>query len=147
MTKIIPIMELFSRGTKQLLEILAAKFKLSQRYQIHPDITYLIIDNYKLQLDLYQSLASSQNPTLIWIHPGGWINGEKKGEIGSFWPFLELGFSVVNIEYRLAHQSLAPAAVEDCLAALNWVIKNATLYGFNLKKIVVGGRSAGGLEP
>ena len=59
-------------------------------------------------------------------------------------PFLEAGWSVVNVQYRLGDVSLAPAAVEDCLCALRWVIRNAGEYGFDTDRIVVSGNSAGG---
>src|SRR5438477_8117682 len=59
-------------------------------------------------------------------------------------PYLEMGWAVVNVEYRLARASLAPAAVEDCRCALRWVIKNAKDYNFDINRIVVTGHSAGG---
>ena len=62
----------------------------------------------------------------------------------SFLPYLEMGLSVVNVEYRLARVSLAPAAVEDCRLALRWVFKNAKQYGFDTTRIIVTGGSAGG---
>jgi acetyl esterase/lipase len=39
--------------------------------------------------------------------------------------------------------SPAPAAVEDCLCALRWVIRNAKEYGFDVNRIVTTGYSAG----
>jgi acetyl esterase/lipase len=48
------------------------------------------------------------------------------------------------VEYRLARVSLAPAAVEDCLCALRWVIHNAREYNVDTSRIVVTGNSAGG---
>ena len=55
-----------------------------------------------------------------------------------------MGWSVVNVEYRLARTSLAPAAVEDCRCALRWIIRNAKEYNLDPNKIVVSGHSAGG---
>jgi acetyl esterase/lipase len=52
--------------------------------------------------------------------------------------------AVVNISYRLARVAEAPAAVEDCLCALRWVIRNAKQYNFDVTRIVVTGYSAGG---
>ena len=52
--------------------------------------------------------------------------------------------NVVNVEYRLASVSLAPAAVEDCRCALHWVYDHAPEYGFDISKLVVEGHSAGG---
>ena len=45
-------------------------------------------------------------------------------------PYLEMGFAVVNVEYRLARVALAPAAVEDGRCALRWVLSNADRHGF-----------------
>jgi len=59
-------------------------------------------------------------------------------------PYLEAGWSVVNVSYRLARISLAPAAVEDCRCALRWVMRNAKQYNFDTTKLVVTGHSAGG---
>ena len=52
--------------------------------------------------------------------------------------------NTINIDYRLAEDSLAPAAVEDCRCALRWVYRHAKEYGFDTNKIVVAGESAGG---
>ena len=51
-----------------------------------------------------------------------------------FAPWLEMGWQVVNVEYRLARVSQAPAAVEDCLCALRWVAANAKLYHFDTER-------------
>ena len=58
--------------------------------------------------------------------------------------FLSMGLNVVNVEYRLAQIATAPAATEDCRCALRRVIQHAKEYGIDVKRIVVGGQSAGG---
>ena len=57
---------------------------------------------------------------------------------------MEQGWAAVNVQYRLGNVSLAPAAVEDSLCALRWVVRNAEQYGFAPEKLVVSGNSAGG---
>jgi acetyl esterase/lipase len=52
--------------------------------------------------------------------------------------------NIVNVEYRLASVSLAPAAVEDCRCALRWIYRNSKEYGFDTTKLVASGRSVGG---
>jgi acetyl esterase/lipase len=59
-------------------------------------------------------------------------------------PYLTLGMNTVNVEYRMAPESLAPAAIEDSRCALHWVYDHAAQYGFDTSKIVVSGHSAGG---
>jgi acetyl esterase/lipase len=58
--------------------------------------------------------------------------------------YVEKGFVVANIEYRLAKAAPAPAAVEDAIHAANWFVENAKVYGVDPKRIVVTGGSAGG---
>ncbi len=118
------------------------KLKL-KNYQINRNVNYLTINNHQLLLDIYQRKTEQPSPTIIYIHGGGWFTGNKPS-LNAFWQYLVMGFSVVNIEYRLADTAPAPAAVEDCLCALFWVNKNAKKYNFDLNKIVVTGASAGG---
>jgi len=114
-------------------------------YRIVSNVTYLTANNFEAKLDVYSRMdASEPQPTLIWIHGGGWTGGNKESQMFSLLPYMEMGWNVVNVEYRLARVSLAPAAVEDCLCALRWVIRNAKQYGFDTNKLVVSGGSAGG---
>ena len=55
-----------------------------------------------------------------------------------------MGWAVVNVQYRLARISLAPAAVEDSLCALRWIIRNADRYNIDTSRLVLTGDSAGG---
>ncbi|MGD1703273.1 alpha/beta hydrolase fold domain-containing protein [Dapis sp. BLCC M229] len=121
-------------------EILA----FSNNYRIYKNIKYLTVNNYDLQLDIYQSLAPKPQPTVIFIHGGGWVDRPREVELFFLLPYLKMGFSVVNVGYRLAAQSLAPAAVADCRCALRWVMRNAQQYNFNPEKIILSGFSAGG---
>ena len=110
-----------------------------------PNITYLTANNFEAKLDVYaRSDVTTPQPTLIWIHGGGWTGGSKESSTFSLMPYFEMGWNVVNVEYRLARVSGAPAAVEDCLCALRWIIRNAKQYNFDITKLVVSGSSAGG---
>lgn len=62
----------------------------------------------------------------------------------NFLPYLESGWAVVNVEYRMADDAHAPAAVEDCRCALRWIYRNAEQFNFDVDNIVVTGNSAGG---
>jgi acetyl esterase/lipase len=123
--------------------------QLNAGYRVVPEVTYLTASGTEQKLDLYlPRTAAGQtpapNPTVIFIHGGGWTGGNRLGSSLNVLPYLEMGFSVVNISYRLARVALAPAAVEDSRCALRWVIRNAKEYGFDTSKIIVTGQSAGG---
>jgi acetyl esterase/lipase len=123
----------------------AEMVRLLNQYQVTPNITYLVANNYESKLDVYRRRdVQAPVPTLVYIHGGGWVGGSKEQSILSVLPYLEAGWNVVNVEYRLGRVSPAPAAVEDCRCALRWVIRNAKEQGFDASKIVVTGHSAGG---
>jgi acetyl esterase/lipase len=129
----------------QLSETAAFADQLQSQYRIVPNITYLTANNWEAKLDLYLPQGVSRpNPTLIYIHGGGWTGGTKEASAFTFLGYLEKGWTVVNVEYRLARISVAPAAVEDCLCALRWVMHNAKTYNFDTNNLVVTGNSAGG---
>jgi len=113
-------------------------------YQVFPDITYLTASNWEAKLDVYTPRGAGPHPTVLHIHGGGWTGGSRESVVLRAMPFLEMGLAVVNISYRLARVAEAPAAVEDCLCALRWVIRNAKQYNFDVTRIVVTGYSAGG---
>jgi acetyl esterase/lipase len=115
------------------------------RYWVQPDIVYGAANNTQLKLDVwYPNESKTPTPTLVYIHGGGWIFGTKETSVLQFLPFLEKGWRVVNVEYRMASNSLAPAAVEDTRCALRWVYRNAKQWNFDTSKIVLTGHSAGG---
>jgi len=118
---------------------------ISNRFRIVSNVTYVTANNWEAKLDVYVPReVTAPNPTVIYIHGGGWVGGAKETSWLQLVPYLEAGWSVVNVEYRLARVSLAPAAVEDCRCALRWVIRNAKQYNFDTSKLVVTGHSAGG---
>jgi acetyl esterase/lipase len=118
---------------------------LKDKYDVTLNIPYTSIDTVNARLDLYvPRSAEGLAPVLIWYHGGGWGRLSKDSVSGQLIPFLEMGWVVVNVDYRLTPVALAPAAVEDCRCALNWVFENATRVKADKNKIVVSGTSAGG---
>jgi len=114
-------------------------------YDIRPNITYAIANRTELKLDLYLARnRNPTNPTLILFHGGGWVGGQKEQNVLFLLPYLSLGWSVINVEYRLANNSPAPAAVEDCRCALRWAAYHAKEYNLDPSKFVLTGTSAGG---
>ncbi len=112
---------------------------------IVPNVTYAVAGNYSCNLDLWiPKNATEPTPTLIYLHGGGWVSGLREEFSLMFLPFIEMGFAVANVQYRMGHVSRAPAAVLDCRAALRWIVYNADKYHFDVERIVTFGHSAGG---
>lgn len=119
--------------------------QIADRYWMQPDVVYGSANNTPLKLDIwYPRDSQNPTPTLVYMHGGGWIFGSKEGAVYQFLPYLERGWRVVNVEYRMAGNSLAPGSVEDTRCALCWIYRNALQYKFDTSKIVLTGHSAGG---
>ena len=74
-------------------------------------------------LDVYRPVQNGENlPVLISIHGGGWFYGDK--ELYRFYcmHMAELGFVVVNCNYRLAPEHPYPAAIADVGQAIRWTL-------------------------
>ena len=114
-------------------------------YAVAANITYLTASGYESKLDVYRRRdVTTPQPTLVFYHGGGWIGGTKEASFMSVMPWLEMGWNVVNVEYRMARVAPAPGAVEDALCALRYVVNQAKTYNVDTNKIVVSGESAGG---
>jgi acetyl esterase/lipase len=110
-----------------------------------PNIVYRTVNSTDLKLDVITTGSDSgPRPVVIFFHGGGWGAGSKDNHLLKLMPYLSHGMDGVNVEYRLAQQAHAPAAVEDCRCALRWVVQHAKDYGFDPSKIVITGESAGG---
>jgi acetyl esterase/lipase len=83
---------------------------------------------------------------ILWLHGGGWY----LGDIDAFDRVTRQlanasGAVCVIVDYRLAPEHRYPAAVEDARAAAAWLAGDgAGELGFDPKRLVVGGDSAGG---
>jgi acetyl esterase/lipase len=114
-------------------------------YAVAANVTYLTATGYESKLDVYRRRdVTTPQPTLVFYHGGGWIGGTKEASFMSIMPWLEMGWNVVNVEYRMARVAPAPGAVEDALCALRYVVNQAKNYNIDTNKIVVSGESAGG---
>ena len=85
------------------------------------DKTWQILDVYK------PKSAEGKLPVIVNVHGGGWVYGTK--EVYQFYcmSLAQMGFAVVNFNYRLAPENKFPSSVEDTNSVFNWIEKNT--YG------------------
>jgi acetyl esterase/lipase len=80
-------------------------------------------------------------PAVLWIHGGGYVWGSAAVEDRVVRSMAEkVDALVVSVEYRLAPEHPYPAALDDCYAALQWLVARADI---DSQRIVVAGVSAG----
>lgn len=110
-----------------------------------PNLSYSQHPETVLDIFTPATPENPKRPGVVVIHGGGWVGGTREAQYDTFVRrYLEKGFVVANVEYRLAKAAPAPAAAEDALKAVNWFIDNASKWGVDRKRIVVTGGSAGG---
>lgn len=96
-------------------------------------------------LDVYRPLnGDSPSPTVLYVHGGAFRILSKESHWIMGLMFARAGFTVFNINYRLAPRHPYPAAMEDTSTACLWVKDHAAEYGGDPNRIVYAGESAGG---
>lgn len=83
-------------------------------------------------------------PALFFVHGGGLIMGTRFALDGADELCRDLGLTLLSVEYRLAPEHPYPAALDDCVAAFEWVVQNAAELDVDNGRLVLGGASAGG---
>ncbi len=111
----------------------------------HRDLVYVEGGHERNKLDLYlPEKAEGTLPLIIWVHGGGWQNGSKDGCPPLRAGYVEQGYAVASINYRLSGHAVFPAQIEDCKAAIRWLRAHAKEYSLDPQRFGVWGSSAGG---
>ncbi len=109
-------------------------------------VTYCSAGGVSLPADIYFAQSGEgPRPLIIYVHGGGWTSGSRAGGSGFEGQFLfvQSGFTVVSIDYRLAPQWKMPAMIEDVKCAVRSFRAHAAEYGIDPDHIGVIGHSAG----
>jgi acetyl esterase/lipase len=99
--------------------------------------------NHLLDLYLPEDM-SHQPPLVVAIHGGRFSLGNRRWELLNVPQLLEAGYPIASVEYRLVAEARFPAAVQDCKAAVRWLRTHASEFGYDPRRLVAWGRSAGG---
>jgi len=98
----------------------------------------------EINLRIYTPTGDGPFGILVNYHGGGWVIGDLDTSDSVCRNLAEAASCVVvSVDYRLAPENPAPAAIEDSWAALQWVAENQSDLGGN-GRLAVGGESAGG---
>jgi acetyl esterase len=84
-------------------------------------------------------------PALVWMHGGGFTVGSlaTADSLARHW-CAEAQCAVLSVDYRRAPEHRFPVAVDDCWAALRWLVDQSASLGIDATRLAVGGDSAGG---
>ena len=109
------------------------------------DIEYGREGDISLKLDLYAPAnASEPLPAILFIHGGGWTQGDKSDYKLYVSQFPLKGYVAATMGYRFADDFGFPGCVSDTKCAVRWLRANAERLHIDPDKIAVAGGSAGG---
>lgn len=101
-------------------------------------------DSQRQKFDVYLPGGKGPFPAIVWVHGGGWYTGDRSDRwISSLFPFLDDGFALVSVGYRLADEAVFPDPVKDVVLAVKQLAMNGAQYRIDTEKIGIGGGSAG----
>jgi len=110
------------------------------------DLPYGDSGDPRRRLDLYlpDEPASDALPVIVFLHGGGWMQGDKADGAGHLLPFVRDGaYAGVSAGYRLTGEAEWPAQIHDARTVIRWVRAHADEYGLDPGRIAVWGRDAG----
>ena len=98
-----------------------------------------------IHLDVYSSEAMGEiSPAVVWIHGGALIMGSREAGQGHAARYVDAGYKVISISYRLAPETKLPEIIADVRDAFGWIRSNADELGVDPARIGAVGHSAGG---
>ncbi|MCX5774889.1 MAG: alpha/beta hydrolase [Firmicutes bacterium] len=83
-------------------------------------------------------------PTIIEIHGGGWVYGDKELNEYHAMYLASHGFAVFNINYQLSPEVRLDGQIQDIFKALSWIEKHGKEHHADTTKLFFTGDSAGG---
>ncbi|WP_253259440.1 alpha/beta hydrolase [Subtercola boreus] len=87
--------------------------------------------------------TSGALPTVIWIHGGAWVSGDK----ANVDPYVKIiashGYTTVSLNYTVSPEAVYPVALTQLNSALAFLVAHAPEYNIDPGRIVLAGDSAG----
>ncbi|MFY9764016.1 MAG: alpha/beta hydrolase [Mycobacterium sp.] len=115
--------------------------------QVHVGVSDLSIPGPAGQIPArhYRPATTKPTPFLVFYHGGGWTIGDlDTHDALCRLTCRDADVHVLSVDYRLAPEHPAPAAVDDAYAAFRWAHEHAGDLGAIPDKLAIGGDSAGG---
>ena len=120
---------------------------ISEEITMISNVNYIPGDSMEHTLDIYFRNDGVKKPILIDIHGGGFISHDKKVDSIFANVMAQNGFVVFSLNYRLAYPEYNVFdQIDDIDKATRWVVKHASLYDGENKRMYVVGHSSGGVN-
>jgi acetyl esterase/lipase len=134
------------RGVLLLLLPLAGLQNAEGQEVVRSTYTYKTVGDLRIRADVYRKADEIVRPAILWIHGGALIMGNRRGlNPVQAEKYLDAGYTVVAVDYRLAPQAKLSQIIEDLSDAYRWIRSDGPrLFRIDPNRIAVVGHSAGG---
>ena len=113
--------------------------------KIHDGIAIGMAGDRDLEADLFlPPLDGRKRPAILFVHGGGWREGDRTQLRGYAILLARLGFVTLCTSYRLSTEAVWPAQIQDINSALRYLRTHADNLGIDKERVGVSGNSAGG---
>lgn len=107
------------------------------------DVSYTYRDRADERLDVYTPADLAPRPTVVWVHGGGWVGGDKSQGESYSRILAAAGLTVVQIDYTLSPEATYPTAVHQLNQAAGYVVEHAAELGGDPEQLYFAGDLAG----
>jgi len=118
---------------------------------LYSEVIYARLFDFRpLVLDLHVPEGVARAPVVVWIHGGGFREGDRRSQPKAIRPrsffaaLNEAGAACATIDYRLTGEAGWPAQRDDVNAAIEFLAEHAADYGIDASRLGTAGDSAGG---
>lgn len=109
-------------------------------YPDHLEAERIHMDNFEMEKLTWKD--STSRWVVLHLHGGGYVGAMRKHykQMAGLYSEVGGGATVITVDYRVAPEFTFPAALEDALAAYEWILDQ----GYSNDQIILAGDSAGG---
>jgi acetyl esterase len=137
----------FAMGPVRLVDLWSAAM-INYQGPRHPPTTtrvYKETPTRPLRMNVFEAVPGRSGATIVLIHGGGFHSGWPEELFPMATALADIGHTVFVPEYRLQRADAVgyPEELEDCRDAVAWVDREASSFGGDPTKLVLGGSSAG----
>jgi arylformamidase len=128
---------------RSLLALLFTTSALAVTPEVHRDLFYTEAKDKLQSLDVYSPPDGKEHPVIVWIHGGGWSKGDKASLQQKPQAFVDKGFVLVSVNYRLVPAVTVKDLIADLAQSVRWVRNHAAEHRGDPNSLIIMGHSAG----
>ncbi len=116
---------------------------MENKFTVFPDVHYGTHERHRMDIFIPEK-PKSQKGFILFIHGGGWHDGDKEIHRADAEFFCNLGYICATMNYRFVTDDLSVFnELDDISSALETIKNKCAEYGFYIEKVLLSGGSAG----